>query len=343
MQKYGFNHLNTIASIHQNIWLRAARKKIALTLSTMLVSLTGVLFYYALINEMKSMGEETNKKNAAMNFKAELSKEEAENIFTGKKVAATKSRLWDVDPHLENLVDKQIRLWKASISPKTGYSPMNTIGRWLSKVSVYRDYIADSADKYSVDENFLTALLAWESRGNPKARSIKSARGFGQFMRITASEKGLVVNDIVDERLDPSKSIGAAASYIEDATKRYKSYRFLLTAYYNYGPGNVRKSIKKFGLNDKLFYKLPKETRMHYVNIFAIKKLLDSPEQYGFSYDLRPSFKKIVEDSTHYITKKGEDLSIIAKNNNRNIKMILYKNPKIVNPKRLRQGILLKI
>lgn len=256
---------------------------------------------------------------------------------------AAKRSVWRADPQLEKLVERRIAAWKADTLSRADRRPINNISRWISNVSAYREYIMDAALKYDIDETFLTALFAWESGGNPKARSIKRARGFGQFVKITAAEKGLVVNNIIDERLDPAKSIDAAASYLSDAAKRYKKYRFLVTAYYNYGPGNLRKKIKKYGLNESLFYKLPKETKEHYINIFAIKKLIDESERYGFSYEVKPCHKQIIEKSRPYVVKTGEDLSTIAKKNGVDVKMILWKNPKIINPEQIASGIVIKI
>ena len=345
MKENNYNSTAAIDSFQNSIWYSATHKKVALSLSTILASFIGISFYLAALNESGAVKNETMVKgkngDVSIESKPSAAGEESKELIVTTSV--NKAKLWHVDPHLEKLVDKQIKIWQMSVSGKTGKGPIDSISNWISKVSVYREYIADSADRYAIDENFLTALLAWESRGNPKAKSLKAARGFGQFMKVTASEKGLIVNNVIDERLDPSKSIYAAASYIRDAANRHKRYRFLLTAYYNYGPGNVRKSIKRFGLNKSLFYKLPKETKKHYINIFAIKKLLDNSEEYGFSYRLRPSFKSIVKNSRPYVIKKGEDLSIIAKRNNLDVKMILYKNPKILNPKRVNHGTLIQI
>lgn len=345
MKENNNDNLAAIDPYQNSIWYSAAHKKVALSLSTILASFIGISFYIAALNELEAVENEARangkKGDVAIESKPLLAGGESSGIVAVK--AMNISDPWHVDPHLEKLVDKQIKIWQLSVSKKTGKGPIDSVSNWISKVSVYREYIADSADKYEIDKNFLTALLAWESRGNPRAKSLKAARGFGQFMKVTASEKGLIVNDVIDERLDPSKSIYAAASYIRDAANRHKRYRFLLTAYYNYGPGNVRKSIKRFGLNKSLFYKLPKETRTHYINIFAIKELLDNSEEYGFRYGLRPSFKSIVKNSRAYVIKKGDDLSKIAERNNLDVKMILFKNPKILNPKRVRYGTLIHI
>ena len=263
------------------------------------------------------------------------------NILTANRPFQKKP--WHIDAHLEKLVDKQIRSWGA-LSPRTGGKmPIDNVREWVSRVSIYRDYIAEAAVKYSIDMNFLVALFAWESGGKPSARSSKNATGFGQFMSYTARAAGLIVNDAVDERLDPSKAIFAAASYISEAAKRHYKYSFLVTAHYNFGPGNLRQRINQYGMNENLFYALPKETRKHYINIFAIKKLLDNREEYGFTFQLLPSFKEIIENSRDYVIKKGDHLKKIAKENSLDIDMILFKNPQIVNPDRIPTGTRIKI
>ena len=322
-----------------SIWYSETQKKVALSLSALVTLLIG-LYVYHLTHGKYEVSQAENLPQV-INTSANLESKMLRDLISTK--SALKSDIWQVDTHLEKLVNKRILLWQLSASPRTGKGPLDNIGKWLSDVSIYREYIADAAAKYSIDENFLTALFAWESRGNPRAQSIKAARGFGQFMRVTASEKGLVVNDAIDERLDPSKAIYAAASYIRDAGKRYGDYSFLITAYYNYGPGNVRKNIRRHGLSESLFYRLPRETQKHYTSIFAIKKLLDSPELYNFSYDLKPSFKSAVKNARPYTIKKGEDLGRVAERHNVDLEMILYKNPKILNHKRVRHGTVIKI
>lgn len=321
-----------------NIWYSEIHKKVAFSLSAFIGLIIMAYASYSL-----HYGEAFEKPGVpeVKNISTELETKPLKELISKK--SALRSDIWNVDPHLEKLVNKKILIWQLSVSGRTGKRPLDNISEWLSNVSIYREYIADAAAKYSIDENFLTALFAWESRGNPRAKSIKAARGFGQFMRVTASEKGLVVNDAIDERLDPSKAIYAAASYIRDAATRYGDYSFLVTAYYNYGPGNVRKNIRRYGLKESLFYRLPKETQQHYTSIFAIKKLLDSPEVFGFSYEVKPSFKAIVKNAKPYTIQQGEDLYAVAERHNVDLEIILYKNPRIFNHKRLRQGTVIKI
>lgn len=335
-----------------NLWYSETQKKVALMLSTLAALLAGtttLLVSHFGEGELKKQGlpevksVRTDVESRSLRTLISATETTNINLRNASLNGSIKRYNWDTDPHLEKLVEKKIRLWQLSASPRSSRRPLDTISKWISNVSVYRDYISDAAAKYSIDENFLTALFAWESRGNPRAKSIKAARGFGQFMRITASEKGLVINDAIDERLDPSKAIYAAASYIRDAAKIYDEYSFLITAYYNYGPGNLRRKIKRYGLTGSLYYKLPRETQQHYASIFAIKKLLDNPEAYNFSYDLKPSFKAVLKNARHYTIKKGENLGSIAERYNTDLDVILFKNPRILDHKRLKHGTVIKI
>lgn len=323
----------------------AAPRNVVLPRSACLALFMGLVLYSSPLNELEKGKKktETEQINGAVSTEAVKLAFSDEGRDTISERSADMNNLWNVDPHLEHLVDERIIAWQMSSSPETGKGPLGNISNWLSNLSVYRGYIAEASHKYGIDVNFLSALLVWESGGNPKAKSNKRARGVGQFLRGTASEKGLIVNDVIDERLDPAKSIDAAASYIRDAAEMNKGYSFLITAHYNYGPGNVRKITKRFGLNESLFFKLPKETKKHYINIFAIKKLLDNPEEYRFSFTVRPSFKSIVENSRFYLIKKGEDLTRIAEENNVDMKTILFKNPMILNPSGVQSGTLIKI
>lgn len=112
----------------------------------------------------------------------------------------------------------------------------------------YELAIARAACDHGIDRFLLTALIKQESNFDPEVRSSKGAVGLCQFMPATAREMGLRVDDEVDERLDPKKSIDAAAAYLAKIKKwvsgmvgQYETR--LMLASYNGGFGNV----KKFG------------------------------------------------------------------------------------------------
>jgi membrane-bound lytic murein transglycosylase D len=82
-----------------------------------------------------------------------------------------------------------------------------------------------------------------ESLADPQAVSPAGAVGAYQFVTGTARQY-LMVKNGVDERLDPVRGGWAAAHYLRDLHKEFKSWPLALTAY-NTGPTRLRKLIKR--------------------------------------------------------------------------------------------------
>lgn len=102
-------------------------------------------------------------------------------------------------------------------------------------------------------------LAMIESGYKPGARSHAGAVGLWQFMRPTARDYGLRVDDSVDERLDVEKSTRAAAQYLQHLVFEFGSDALVLAlAGYNYGQGRVRVALKKLDdpFNDRSYWRL---------------------------------------------------------------------------------------
>jgi membrane-bound lytic murein transglycosylase D len=102
-----------------------------------------------------------------------------------------------------------------------------------------------------------------ESALNPRAVSRVKATGMWQFMYATARSYGLEINSYVDERLDPFRSVDAAARYFRDAYNIFGDWSLAISSY-NCGSGNVNKAIKRAGGRRdfwSIYEYLPRETR----------------------------------------------------------------------------------
>ena len=84
----------------------------------------------------------------------------------------------------------------------------------------------------------IQAIISTESRGNPKATSGAGAKGLMQLMPGTASDLG------VADSFDPSENIRGGSDYINAQIKKYGDRSIALAAY-NWGPGNIDKSIAR--------------------------------------------------------------------------------------------------
>lgn len=108
----------------------------------------------------------------------------------------------------------------------------------------YQSAIASSAKKYGVSSNLMTAVFAKESGFNPNAKNKSGAAGMGQLMPKTAASLGLTGADV----MNPEKNIDASTKYIGSMSKQFGGNPALALAAYNWGPGNLNKAMKKYGL-----------------------------------------------------------------------------------------------
>ena len=122
-----------------------------------------------------------------------------------------------------------------------------------------------------------------ESALNPRAVSRAKATGMWQFMYATARSYGLEINSYVDERLDPFRSVDAAARYFRDAYNIFGDWSLAISSY-NCGSGNVNKAIKRAGGRRdfwSIYPYLPKETRGYVPLMVGAMYAINYAKEYG--------------------------------------------------------------
>ena len=194
--------------------------------------------------------------------------------------------------------------------------------------------------KYGIPDDF--KYLAVIESGLVNAVSSAGARGVWQFMPETAKEKGMDVNDFVDERYHLEKSTEAACKYLLAAKNKFGSWT-MAAASYNGGMNGVNKKIEEQQVTNYYDLALTEETSRYVFRILALKEIMKNPGKYGFNiyptdlYSPIPT-KKIEVDST--IT----DLASFAKTQGINYKILKIHNPwlrdkKLVNPSKKKYEI----
>ena len=115
----------------------------------------------------------------------------------------------------------------------------------------------------------LVWLAEVESSFNPNARSPVGAAGLFQLMPPTAKSLGLASRP--DERLDPTKSAGAAARYLKYLHGKFNDWPLALAAY-NVGEGRLQKLLTQHRARtfDQVATHLPAETQMYVPKIDAV-------------------------------------------------------------------------
>jgi len=177
--------------------------------------------------------------------------------------------------------------------------------------------------QYGVPDDF--KYLAVIESGLTNAVSAAGARGVWQFMPDTAKEKGMEVNDNIDERYDLEKSTQAACAYFLKAKERFGTWT-LAAASYNAGEYGIKKQMDIQKVSDYYDLLLSEETSRYVFRILALKEIMRSPVKYGFTvnpedlYEILPSRKMEIDSS---IT----DLADFAKTQGINYKILKIHNP----------------
>lgn len=99
----------------------------------------------------------------------------------------------------------------------------------------YNHEVVAAAKETSLDPALIHAVIATESKHNPRAKSNKGAFGLMQLMPATARRFN------VKDKNDPKQNIVAGAKYLRELLTLYKGDLKLTLAAYNAGPGAVKK------------------------------------------------------------------------------------------------------
>jgi membrane-bound lytic murein transglycosylase D len=177
--------------------------------------------------------------------------------------------------------------------------------------------------QYGVPDDFKYLAVIESSLVN--AVSPAGARGIWQFMPETAKEKGMEVNDQVDERYHLEKSTVAACKYLLEAKNKFGNWT-LAAASYNGGMGGISKRLQEQEVADFYDLLLTEETSRYVFRILALKEIMQNPAKYGFDMPKEVLYqsipvKKIEVDSTI------NNLATFAKSQGINYKVLKIHNP----------------
>ena len=150
----------------------------------------------------------------------------------------------------------------------------------------YMPIIEEALRRYNLPLE-LKYVAIIESAFNPRAVSRVGATGMWQFMYRTAVSYGLRIDSYVDERMDPIKSIDAAARYFRDAYRIFADWSLAISSY-NCGSGNVNKAIKRAGGKRdfwSVYEYLPRETRGYVPAMVGAMYAFRYAKEYGIEAD----------------------------------------------------------
>lgn len=172
--------------------------------------------------------------------------------------------------------------------------------RWYASHQSYFNRVSERAGRYMFhivnelqarDMPLDLALLPIvESAFDPFAYSHGSAAGMWQFIPSTGRMFGLKQDWWYDGRRDVVESTRAAMEYLDQLNEMFDGDWLLALAAYNSGPGTVMRAMRRNRAEGKptdfWHLDLPRETEAYVPKMFALAKLIHSPETYGIELPL---------------------------------------------------------
>ena len=177
--------------------------------------------------------------------------------------------------------------------------------------------------KYGVPDDF--KYLAVIESALTNAVSPSGAKGVWQFMPDTAKEKGMEVNDGVDERYHLQKSTEAACKYLLAAKQKFGNWT-LAAASYNGGMTGVNNKIMEQLVTDYYDLLLTDETSRYVFRILALKEIMKNPAMYGFDVSKQEMYDNI-PTKTIEVDSSITNLATFAKTQGINYKILKIHNP----------------
>jgi hypothetical protein len=188
--------------------------------------------------------------------------------------------------------------------------------------------------KYGVPDDF--KYLAVIESGLVNAVSPAGARGIWQFMPETAKEKGMEVNEVVDERYHLEKSTEAACKYLLEAKAKFGSWT-LAAASYNGGMAGVNKQIAMQQVETYYDLLLNDETSRYVFRILALKEIMKNPVKFGFNVEINEMYVNL-PSKVITVDSSIPDLASFAKSQGINYKILKIHNPWLRDKKLINQG-----
>ena len=151
------------------------------------------------------------------------------------------------------------------------------------------------------------------------------AEGYWQFLKGTAMEYGLVVDDEVDERYHIERSTEAACSYFKKAKEMFGTWT-MAAASFNIGINNVQYRMRIQKQTNYYDTQFPEETSRYLFRALAFKTILSAPELYGFKIDDVFLYKPLKYKEVK-VAGRIENWSDFAASHNTNFKILKIFNP----------------
>lgn len=219
----------------------------------------------------------------------------------------------ETDLSTENIKNEKKRLnvdfWVDDRSDIQKFSQTYLSSKWNSLLKKdldtainYRLYV-----RKKIQEQHLPSILEYlpvvESNYKTTAKSSSGALGMWQFMS-NSVKPFLMLNDYVDERLDPWKSTDAALKKLTDNYNYFQDWLLAIAAY-NCGTGALIKILQKSPQKDYWYLVdnnlLPKQTALYIPKLIAIADIAENAEFYNIDISHRDEeFSTLINNENQF-------------------------------------------
>lgn len=227
--------------------------------------------------------------------------------FAGKKISLDDIDMWE-------RLDRELSAMS--------YTHGNTMLA-IKRANRYFPVIAPILKQQGIPADMIY-LAAIESTLNPRALSPAKAAGMWQFMPATGKEYGLEVGTEVDERYDVEKSTRAVCRYLKDAYAKYGNWESV-AASYNGGMVRITKELAAQHVSSAYDLWLAEETMRYMFRLLAMKMIMESPRQYGFTLSASQLYQPLeytsvkvsgpVDDWAQWAIDHGTDYMTLREHN----------------------------
>ncbi|MGV6846080.1 MAG: lytic transglycosylase domain-containing protein [Lutibacter sp.] len=271
-----------------------------------------VLFFVIIISSLFIFGRKNqpvndNEKSTSESYKIKALKIPEKLWFAGERVPLEKE-------DIKERIDRELLV--------NTYWQSNGL-LMFKRTHKYFPIIEPILKRNGIPDDF--KYLAVIESGLMNVGSPAGARGFWQLLKDTAKEKGLEVNNNVDERYNLELATQAACDYLKEARKKFGTWT-LAAAAYNAGISSISKKLETQQVKSYYNLLVGDETKRYVPRIVAVKEILTHPKKYGFYftksdlYNLKPT--KIIKVDTA-IT----NIALFSKSFNINYKTLKLYNP----------------
>ena len=236
-------------------------KKTTRPLLLMLIFILSIIFFNAV-----NLSDKTLEKNTSSTYNIKALKIPNGLSFAGEKVPT------ELDDIKERM-DRELLV--------NTYWQSNGL-LLIKRAHKYFPLIEPLLKKYGIPDDF--KYLAVAESGLENNSSPAGAAGFWHFLKSSAKEYGLEVNQNVDERYNLEKSTKVAAEYLKKSKKRFGTWT-LAAAAYNAGNARIARNLKKQQVTNYYDLLLNSETSRYVFRIVALKEVLSNPRKYGFEFE----------------------------------------------------------